>query len=100
VLQVSENEQGEKVIYLREIPTPHRLNSNILLWVDDNPIEGSLIYQALFNQYPALRTELIQLLSNKHLDLWISKFSYALLSARSVNLITDMKRGDRLNEGI
>lgn len=66
VLNVESNDNSV-LIQIQQIPIPRRINNNILIWVDDNPKEGSKIYQSLCMQYPNLKTDIIQLLSNDRL---------------------------------
>ncbi len=62
-------------------------------------------------EYPKIETEVIQLLSNDHLALWINKFGYLIKiyekeklkerrNPKKISLITDMKRGEMLEEGV
>ena len=72
---------------------PRRNNSNLLMWVDDNPNEGCKIYQYLLLNYPAMTTEVIQITSNEQLRLWLKKFGHIAKERSKVCLITDLKRG-------
>jgi hypothetical protein len=47
-----------------------------------------------------MRTEFIHLLSNYSLQEWMFKFSYLIGYANKISVITDMKRGEKSEEGI
>lgn len=79
---------------------PRRLNSNLIVWVDDNPAEGNIIHQHLLLKYPAITTEIIQLTSNKLLELWVKKFGHIVKERTKVCLITDLKREDSVDGGV
>jgi hypothetical protein len=66
----------------------------LLLWVDDNAIEGNKIYRTFIDQHPQIKTELIQLLSNDQLETWLKYFGFHIQNPEiKVSAITDMKRG-------
>ena len=71
-----------------------------MLWVDDNLEEGFKMYKNLYKQYPMMKTEFIHLLSNDSLKEWILKFNYLIGYANKISVITDMKRGEKKDEGI
>ena len=47
-----------------------------------------------------MKTEFIHLLSNDSLKEWILKFNYLIGYANKISVITDMKRGEKKDEGI
>ena len=47
-----------------------------------------------------MRTEFIHLLSNYSLQEWMLKFSYLIGYANKISVITDMRIGEKKEEGI
>jgi hypothetical protein len=72
----------------------------MIMWVDDDTTEGSKICENLQLNYPGLTTEVIQITSNEHLRVWLSKFGHCAKERRKVTLITDLKRGEELAAGL
>lgn len=99
VIEYSSNEEAVQII-MQEIPMPRRLNSNLIVWVDDKPAEGSIIHQHLLLNYPAITTEIIQLTSNSLMELWVKKFGHIVKERPKVCLITDLKREDKMDGGV
>lgn len=91
---------GQYSITLKEIPMPRRNSSNLLFWVDDDPLEGSKVCANLFKKYPKISTEVIQLTSNHHLQIWFKKFGHYAKSKVKISLITDLKRGEIYDDGL
>lgn len=58
------------------------------------------MYKALYYQYPRMKTEFIQLLSNDRLKEWMLKFSFLIGYTNKISVITDMKRGEKCDDGV